>query len=69
MKFEHDFAPEAAGVGFVGDKVKAAANSPPFVLEAGPGGVGGGGDLFGGGLASPGLGGKAGDFVFHEGND
>ena len=30
MKFEHDLAPEAEGVGFVEDEVEAAANGAPF---------------------------------------
>jgi hypothetical protein len=51
VKFEHDFAPEAEGVGFVEDEVEAAANGAPFALEDGPSGVGGGGDLLGSGTS------------------
>ena len=45
VKFEHDFAPEAEGVGFVEDEVESAANGAPFALEDLPSGLGGGGDL------------------------
>ena len=63
----YNFAPEAEGVGFVGDEVKAAANSSPFVLEDGPGGVGGGGELFGGWLGVPGPQGRGMEFRFSRG--
>ena len=66
MKLFDDSPPKSEGVGFVEDDVEAAANSPPFALEDAPGGVGGGGDLFWGGLASPCLGSEIGMFVFNE---
>ena len=69
VKFQHHFAPEAEGVGFVENEVEAAANGAPFALENGPGGVGGAGDLLGGGLAAAAFGGEVGNFVFDEGAD
>jgi hypothetical protein len=56
-------------VGFVDDEVKAATNSPPFTLEDTPGGLGGGRDLFGSGLARAPFRGEIGMFVFDEGAD
>ncbi len=66
VKFQHDLAPEAQWVGFIEDQVEAAANGAPFALEDGPGGMGGGGDLFGCGLAGASLGTEIGNFVFNE---
>lgn len=56
-------------MGFVEDEVEAAADRSPFSLDDAPGGVGGGGDLAGSGLAAAGLGGEVGVFVFDEGPD
>jgi len=56
-------------VGFVENEVESAANDPPFSLDGGPGGLGGSGDLLGGGLASAACRGEVGDFVFDEGAD
>ena len=67
VKFEHDFAPEAEGVGFVEDEVESAANGAPFALEDLPSGLGGGGDLGGGGVAAAPFWAEIGDFVFDEG--
>ena len=69
VEFQHDFPPKSEGVGFVKDEVEATANRAPFVLEDGLGGVGGGGDLFGRGLACSCFGGEVGDFVFDAGAD
>ena len=69
VKFEHDFAPEAEGVGFVEDEVEAAANGAPFALEDCPGGLGGTGDLIRRGLAGAGLGSEVRVLVFDEGMD
>ena len=69
VEFEHDFTPEAEGVGFVEDEVKAAANGAPFALEDGPGGLGGTGDLIMRGLAGAGLGSEIRVLVLDEGMD
>lgn len=69
VKFEHDFTPEAEGVGFVEDEVEAAANGAPFTLEDAPSGVGGAGDLIRRGLAGAGLWSEIGVLVFDEGVD
>ena len=66
MDFEHEFAPVAQRVGLVEDQIGAAADGPPFLEEDGPGGLGGGLDLGGGGVASPAFGSEVGDFVFHK---
>ena len=66
VKFQHDLAPEAQWVGFIKDEVEAAANGAPFALKDVPGGMGGGGDLFGRGLAGAPLGAEIGNFVFNE---
>jgi hypothetical protein len=64
VEFQHDFAPEAEGLGFVEDKVEAAAHGAPFALENAPGGVGGAGDLVRRGLAGAGLRSEIGVLVF-----
>ena len=69
VKFEHDFTPEAKGVGFVEDEVETATNGAPFALEDGPGGLGGTSDLLRRGLAGATFGGEVGNFVFDEGAD
>ena len=66
MGFLEDTAPEADGVGFVGDEVEAAGNRAPFALEDGPGFLGGGGEVGGGGVATAALGRKVGDLVFDQ---
>ena len=69
IKFEHDLAPEAEGVGFVEDEVEAAANGAPFALEGGPSGLSGTGDLIRRGLARAGLGSEVRVLVFDKGAD
>ena len=69
VEFEHDFAPEAEGVGFVEDEVETAADGAPFALEDGPSGLGGTGDLIRRGLAGAGLGSEVRVLVFDEGAD
>ena len=54
-------------MGFVGDEVEAAADSAPFALDDRPGGLGGAGDLLGGGVAVAAFRGEIGNFVFDEG--
>ena len=54
-------------MGFIQDEVEAAANSPPFALEDGPGDVNGAGNLIRRGWAAAGLGGEVRVFVFDEG--
>ena len=51
MELKHDFAPEAERVGFVENKIEAAADGSPFALEDLPCRLGGGGDLGGFGMA------------------
>jgi len=65
--FLDDAPPEADGVGFVGDEVEAARDSPPFALEHTPGVMGGGGELVRIGVAGPAFGTEVGDFALHEG--
>ena len=69
VKFEHDFTPEAEGVGFVEDEVETAANGAPFALKDRRGGLGGTGDLIGRGLARAGLRSEVRVLVFDEGMD
>ena len=69
VEFQYDFAPEAEGVGFVEDKVEAAAHGAPFALENAPGCVGGPGDLVWRSLAGAGLWSKIGVLVLDEGMD
>ena len=65
--FLDDAPPEAQGVGFVEDEVESAANGALFALEDQPSGLGGGGDLGGGGVAAAPFWAEIGDFVFDEG--
>ncbi len=67
MGFLDDAPPKADGVGFVGDEVDAARESPPFALEHTPGVLGGGVELVRIDVAGPTFGTEEGDFVLCEG--
>jgi hypothetical protein len=52
VRLHHDTPPEAERVVFVGDEVEPAGDAPPFAQEDGPGGLRGGGEFRGAGVAA-----------------